>query len=370
VGVIPSHETTPDATEVSSETDNYDYEDYFAEVYGTAEAAPDVESGDQADTESSVISNEDVDAFDFFDGDAYGPTGPQQDPSIDATDGYDNYDGYPTDDELIEMNEEALADDDTTPVSDPAARDADVASDADVSGTNEDSANSLYDLRTTYDASYDEAMAPAPRTENHGYGDHCFGGYLPPYHSDYRCDLADQYTGDAYQSFYHDGSDPSAVSIDSDSVENDSESNTSVMLELRTMVDPYVAIAMERVASAWQLISLDAIISKAAREIAKLPRVLVSGEEATREKTAISDYIDCHIDTPYEGVNSCESDIFTPWETPTAVGSGLKKSADAAIDLDATPADANEMAKLNAAKVSFRDLRSRMNAVRQSPPLR
>ena len=268
------------------------------------------------------------------------------------------------------MNEEALADDATTTVIDAAAHDANVTSDADDS-RNEDSANSLYDLRTTYDASYDEVMAPTPLTENHnrGWGDHCFGGFSAPYHSDYRCDLADQYTGDTYP-FYHDGSDPSAVQIDSEGAENDSETNVSVMVDLHAMVDPYVAIAMERVASAWQLFSPDAIVSKAATEIAKLPRVLMAGEEVASEKRTISDYIDCHINTPYEGVNSCESDFFTPWETPTAVGSGLKKSADAAIDLDATSTDANETANMNTARASFRDLRSRMNAARQSPPLR
>jgi len=359
VGAIPANEPAPS---VKDEDDNFDYADYFIEAYGIAEETTEVESVDTSETESSVISNDDVEPYNYFDADAYGPTAPERDSSIDGTDVYDNYDGYESDYDLIEMIEEAQKDDVAIPTIDAVKPEAEDTSDVD---------NSLYDLRTTYDASYDEAMTTTTaRTlveyPDRGWGDHCFGGYSVPYLADYRCDLADQYQGEAYQSFYHDGPDPSVLNSNDDGA----ASNHSIMLELRTLSEPYVALAMERVVSVWQQISPLALVSRAAKEFAKLPQVLSSDAMKRHEETSISAYIDCHIDDPREDLKSCEADCFSPWETTQPVGSGLKKSDNSAEEVDASSVDADDRTVVEAAKASFRDLRSRMNAARLSPPLR
>jgi hypothetical protein len=380
-GEVPANESIPAGSD-DFEGDNYDYEDYFTEVNGTAEESTGAESADLPETDASVISNEDVEAFNYFDTDAYGPSAPGEDPSHGEADPNENYDGYDyeADVDLFEIIEEAQADDIATVKNEAAEVEAEVTADAD------DSANSLYDLRTTYDEAYDAVMTPktvTPVADDFGgsWRDHCFGGYSVPYTADYRCDLADQYHSDGYQSFFHDGTDPSAVEVESDvsieakgdehADEDNQASDVAVMPALRTMVEPYVAIVMDRVTSSWQQFSPDALVSKAAKELARLPRVFAAGKRKEKEKMSIADYIDCHIDAPVDEVNSCEIDCLTPATSTQPVGSGLEESNNSETVPDGLETDGAENADpIAEAKASFRDLRSRMNAARQSPPLR
>ena len=150
-----------DAEAETATHDSYNYDDYFAEVFGGADESNEVPTPSVA---ASVVCHEDVDAFDYFDVDAYAP---------EATEPEDSFVG------------------------------------------SDDSDAEIYDLRTSYDATYDEVMAPtvespAPTTPDFAGTDHCFGGYADAFPADYRCDLADEYLEDAYRSFYHAGPDPSA----------------------------------------------------------------------------------------------------------------------------------------------------------------
>ena len=352
--VVPSNESTPALTGEHDKFDNYDYEDYFAEVYGTDEEVIETGSAEALEDEAPVISNEDVEAFDYFDEDVYGPAATEQDPSIGDDGFYENFKGYESKDdhtEMIEMIEEAQADDITTPMIDAVELEAEVSADADVSQGVNESADSLYDLRTTYDPAYDEVMAPAPETpsaQHHDLGstDHCFGGYFAPYRSEYRCDLADQYQVEPYQS------------------------TVTVPPALSLMVESYVALVMERVGQACQQFSLEAIASKAANQVVKLPRTLSASEPEASQKTSLTDNIDCHVDAAGCETDWREIDCFAPWEPTRPVGSGVKSSDNSSVELTDQEAEAVDTTALDAAKASIRDLNSRLNAARRSPPLR
>ncbi|HJN07107.1 MAG TPA: hypothetical protein QF564_00325 [Pirellulaceae bacterium] len=352
--VVPSNESTPAVTGEHDKFDNYDYEDYFAEVDGTDEEVIEAGSAEAPEDEASVISNEDVEAFDYFDEDVYGPAATEQDPSIGDDGFYENFKGYESEDdhtEMIEMIEEAQADDITTPMIDAVELEAEVSADADVSQGVNESADSLYDLRTTYDPAYDEVMAPAtetPSAQHHDLGstDHCFGGYFDPYRSEYRCDLADQYQVEPYQSIV---TVPPALSL---------------------MVESYIALVMERAGQAYQQFSLEAIASKAANQVVKLPRALSASEPEGSQKTSLADNIDCHVDAAGCETDWREIDCFAPWEPTRPVGSGVKSSDNSSLELTDQEAEAVDTTALDAAKASIRDLNSRLNAARRSPPLR
>ena len=336
---VPSSELTPAVNDEYDEFDNYFYEDYFAEAYGNDEEVIEAASGEAPKTEDPVNSNKDVAAFDYFDQDVYGPAEIEHDLSIGDGNSSKSEFKYESNYELIEMIEEAQADDINAQMIDAVELEAEVSADDDVSPGANDAADALYDLRTTYDASYDEAMAPtteAPLAENRhlGWADHCFGGYSQPYRSEYRCDLADQYQGEAYPA-------------------------------------PYVTRVMDAAAGyPWQGFSLEAFVFQGVNELTKLLPFRSASEPETSAKTRISDYVACHIDIADGDATYCEIGYFGPCESTQPVGSGLKSSDNSALELTDPDTPAVDSAAPEVSRTSIRDLRSRMNAARESPPLR
>ncbi len=352
------------AANSDAEFDNYDYEDYFAEIYGSEDAW---NAAGEATVAADVVANDDVEPFDFFDTAEFAPAG-------DDTEAVDPFAGL----------EEFAAD--------AASRDvADRSADEDAAVAESTAVNAdLYDLRTTYDATYDEVMAPtsdAAATTPPAYRttDHCFGGYPDPYDADYRCDLADVYLEDAFHSLPVDGPRPSleetvddnGKAIDREEVSvlkrADEETASNELTGLSTLpgaAEPYVALLMDRIGAAWQRLSLDAVVTKAVTEAAKLPLALAESATESEAELRLADYVDCHVEPHGRVADVYEIDCFGAWEPCQPIGLGVAPAEEETSATADGEAEVLDTAALEAAKASIRDLRSRMNAARQSPPLR
>jgi hypothetical protein len=104
--------------------------------------------------------------------------------------------------------------------------------------------------------------------------------------------------------------------------------------------------------------------------VVKLPRALSASEPEGSQKTSLADNIDCHVDAAGCETDWREIDCFAPWEPTRPVGSGVKSSDNSSLELTDQEAEAVDTTALDAAKASIRDLNSRLNAARRSPPLR